>query len=384
MCGRHGNESPPALPARRASAEGAQRNGSPSENYSLIPNPYYLTIARPPFARYTVGATVINFWDTLRTLPVRDILWACFDIVVVAYLLYRLIILAKGRRAWQIILGIGVFFAFLIVSEKLGMITLNYVLRQVTPLGPVAVVILLYPELRDILERLGRLDFWGAPIHVTPREDVSLTIEKVVRTAVVLSGTKTGALMVLERETGLDDIITTGTPLDCEVSQALLGTLFYEGTPLHDGAVIIRGNRIAAAGCRLPTTESPNVGANVHMRHRAAIGMSENSDAITVVVSEERGTISLTLNGKLIPGLSETVLRQRLQEAFGIAAPKKTMLTTALHLPDNLPFGRRRTVKLAPHSRAEGGEASGGSTKSVTTAAASATAVKAPEGQSAP
>ncbi len=289
-----------------------------------------------------------NFWYTLQTLPYLAILRAAFDILIVAYLLYRLILLAKGRRAWQIILGIGVFFAILILSEKLGLIELNYLLKQITPLGPVAIVILLYPELRDILERLGRLDFWGAPIHVTPREDVSLTIEKIVRTAVVLSGTKTGALIVMERETGLDDIILTGTPLDCEVSQELLGTIFYEGTPLHDGAVIIRGNRIAAAGCRLPTTESSNVSSHVHMRHRAAIGMSENSDAITVVVSEERGTISIAANGKLVRGLSETELRRRLQEGFGIAAPKKNAFTTALHLPDNLPFGRKRTTKITP------------------------------------
>ncbi|MBC7805390.1 MAG: TIGR00159 family protein [Akkermansiaceae bacterium] len=305
---------------------------------------------------------VTNFWHILQTLPYLAILRAGFDITLVAYLLYRLILLAKGRRAWQIILGIGVFFAFLIASEKLGLIELNWLLTQVTPLGPVAIVILLYPELRDILEKLGRLDFWGAPIHVTAREDVSLTVEKVVRAAVVLSGTKTGALIVLERETGLDDIIITGTPLDCEVSQPLLSTIFYDGTPLHDGAAIIRGNRIAAAGCRLPTTESPNVGTNVHMRHRAAIGMSENSDAITVVVSEERGTISLTSNGKLVPGLSEATLRQRLQEAFGIAAPKKTILTSALHLPENLPFGRRKTVKISP-PKGDGTETSVGPSK---------------------
>lgn len=296
---------------------------------------------------------VTTLWHTLQTLPYGALFWAAVDVLVVAYLLYRLILLAKGRRAWQIILGIGVFFAFLIASEKLGMVTLNYLLKQVTPLGPVAIVILLYPELRDILERLGRLDFWGAPIHVTPREDVSLTIEKVVRAAVVLSGTKTGALIVLERETGLDDIITTGTPLDCEVSQPLLGTIFYEGTPLHDGAVIIRGNRIAAAGCRLPTTESPNVETNVHMRHRAALGMSDNSDALTVVVSEERGTISLTSNGKMVSGLSEVKLRQRLQEGFGIAAPKKTMLTTALQLPENLTFGRRNRARAKTLNNSE-------------------------------
>ncbi len=293
------------------------------------------------------------FWHTLKTLPYLAYLRAGVDILVVAYLLYRLILLAKGRRAWQIIIGIGVFFAFLIASEKLGLLTLNWVLRQVTPLGPVAVVILLYPELRDILERLGRLDFWGAPIHVTPREDVSMTIEKVIRTAVVLSGLKTGALIVLERETGLDDILTTGTTMDCEVSQELLGTIFYDGTPLHDGAVIIRGNRIAAAGCRLPSSESINVHSNVHMRHRAAIGMSENSDAFTVVVSEESGTISVAANGKLARGLNEAKLRQRLHEGFGISAPKKNAFTVALHLPDNMTFGRRKAARVPEAAAAQ-------------------------------
>ncbi|MBC8143698.1 MAG: TIGR00159 family protein, partial [Armatimonadetes bacterium] len=244
-------------------------------------------------ALYLQLSPVTNLWQTLQTLPYPAILRAGVDIALVAYLLYRLILLAKGRRAWQIIIGIGIFFVFVIASDYFGLILLNFLLKQVTPLGPVAIVILLYPELRDILERLGRLDFWGAPIHVTPREDVSLTIEKIVRTAVVLSGVKTGALIVMERETGLDDILATGTAMDCDVSQELLGTIFYNGTPLHDGAVIIRGNKIAGAGCRLPSSESPNVATTVHMRHRAAIGMSENSDAVIVVVSEESGTISI-------------------------------------------------------------------------------------------
>ena len=235
----------------------------------------------------------------------------------------------------------------MIGSDYFGLVTLNFLLKQVTPLGPVAIVILLYPELRDILERLGRLDFWGAPIHVTPREDVSLTIEKIVRTAVVLGGVKTGALIVMERETGLDDILATGTEMDCDVSQELLGTIFYNGTPLHDGAVIIRGNKIAAAGCRLPSSESPNVATTVHMRHRAAIGMSENSDALIVVVSEESGTISIATGGKLIRGLNDKTLRQRLQEAFGIAVPKPNTFTAALHLPE-LPFGRRKKARKDP------------------------------------
>lgn len=292
-----------------------------------------------------------HFLQILRATDYLALLRKGADILVVAYLLYRLILLAKGRRAWQILIGIGVFFLFLGGSQLLGLVTLNWILKQVTPLGPVAIVILLYPELREVLERLGRLDFWGAQIHVTPREDMSLTLEKVIRTAVVLGGLKTGALMVLERETGLDDILATGTKLDAEVSQELLGTIFYSGTPLHDGAVVIRGSRIAAAECRLPSSESANIGTNVHMRHRAAIGLSENSDALIVVVSEESGTISVAAGGKLIRGLNEAELRRRLQEGFGIAAPKRNGFTAALTLPATLPFGRRRPSKAAANSK---------------------------------
>jgi diadenylate cyclase len=231
--------------------------------------------------------------------------------------LYRLILLAKGRRAWQILIGLGVFFLLVLASQYLGLVTLNWLLRQVTPLGPVAIVILFYPELRDLLERLGRIDFWGAPIHAVHRENMVETIEEVVRAAMLLSPRKTGALIVMERETGLDDVVATGTVLDAEVSAELLTTIFYVGTPLHDGAVILRGSRLVAAGCTLPLSDSPNIASNVHMRHRAAIGASENSDAVVIIVSEETGTVSLAIRGKLIRGLKNDTLRTKLLEAFG-------------------------------------------------------------------
>lgn len=260
-----------------------------------------------------------DFFHLFRTTDYGQIFRAVVDIAVVAYVIYRLILLARPTRAWQILLGLLVFFLLLYGSDWAGLVTLNWVLRQVTPLGPVAIVILLYPELRDVLERLGRLDFWGAPLHaVTHRgEDVTKTVEEVVRTAVLLSPRKTGALIVLERTTGLSDIAETGTPLDAEVSSELLATLFFNGTPLHDGAVIIRGGRLVAAGCTLPLSDSPNIASNVHTRHRAAIGISEHTDAIVVVVSEETGTISLAIGGKLIRGLKDDTLRTRLMEALG-------------------------------------------------------------------
>ena len=254
---------------------------------------------------------------TLRALDYGQLFRAVLDVSVVAYVLYRLILLAKGRRAWQILIGLGVFFLLVIASQLLGLVTLNWLLRQVTPLGPVAIVILFYPELRELLERLGRIDFWGAPIHVIHRENMVETIEELVRTAMLLSPRKTGALIVMERETGLDDIVATGTVLDAEVTAGLLTTIFYVGTPLHDGAVILRGRRLVAAGCTLPLSDSPNIATNVHMRHRAAIGASENSDAVVIIVSEETGTISLAIRGKLIRGLKNDTLRTKLLEAFG-------------------------------------------------------------------
>jgi len=256
----------------------------------------------------------INFF---RRIDYAADLRAIVDVAIVAYVIYRLILLAKGRRAWQILIGLSIFFVLLYASDAAGLVTLNWMLRQVTPLGPVAIVILLYPELRDVLEGLGRLNFWGAPLHVVNREDMTATIEEIVRATTLLAPRKVGALIVMERETGLSDIADKGTLMDAQVSSELLLTLFHVGTPLHDGAVIVRGQRIVAAGCTLPLSDAPNIATNVHMRHRAALGVSEHSDAVVVVVSEERGTISLAIDGKLIPGLKDDTLRNRLLDAFG-------------------------------------------------------------------
>lgn len=243
---------------------------------------------------------------------------AIVDIFVVWYVLYRVILLAKGRRAWPILIGLGIFFLLLLMSERIGLATLAWILRQFVPLGPVAIVILFYPELRDVLERLGRWEFWGgnyAPTRTTESMD---TIENVVAAASLLSVRKTGAIIMIARETPLEDVASTGTRLDSNVTSALLNTIFEPGTPLHDGAVIIYRGRILAAGCTLQISDTPNIGANVHMRHRAAIGASEQSDAIVVVVSEETGTISMADSGRLIRGLSSDTLRTRLMERLGL------------------------------------------------------------------
>jgi diadenylate cyclase len=180
----------------------------------------------------------------------------------------------------------------------------------------VALVILFYPELRYALEELGRVQFWRNRLTILPREDLNRVVNGIVQVATNLSARHMGALMVIERETGLDDLIATGTRVDGEVSSELLETLFHRGTLLHDGAVIVRGDRIIAAGCLLPLTDSPGVSPSIHTRHRAAIGVSERSDALVVVVSEETGAISLSYEGKLVRGLKAETLRGRLLSAL--------------------------------------------------------------------
>lgn len=249
-----------------------------------------------------------HLWDVLRGFDYR----VAVDILAVSWLIYRLLLLAKGTRAWQIIGGLMILLVAVAVSGMLGLTTLNWLLRQTFPLGPVALVILFLPELRHALEEFGRPGFWGRSFGLVGREQMAEMIDEVVAAVASLSVKRVGALIVFERDGGLDDIVATGTPLNADVSARLLGTIFYNGTPLHDGAVIIRHGKIVAAGATLPLTSSPRVDATVHTRHKAALGMSEESDAVVVVVSEETGTVSLAVGGKLIRGLSEDTLRERL------------------------------------------------------------------------
>lgn len=239
------------------------------------------------------------------------------DVLIVWYLIYRLMMLAKGTRAWQIVTGLLVLLAFLAFSSWAQLSALTWILKQMFVLGPLAIVILFYPELRHTLEEVGRLGFWGKGFVGLDRENLSQMVGELVRTADQLSDKKIGALIVLERETGLSDIIETGTMVNADVNAELLTTIFYPGSPLHDGAVVIRRNRIVAAGCTLPLSESRDIAAQqVHTRHKAALGISEQSDALVLVVSEETGIVSLMLAGKMRRGRRADVLRQDLLGAF--------------------------------------------------------------------
>jgi len=241
------------------------------------------------------------------------------DVLAIAWLVYRLLLLAKGTRALQIIGGLLIFFAAVFVTDWLNLFGLNWLLRTTFAFGPVALVILFFPELRHTLEEFGRLGFWTRSFGLTSQETVGEMVDHVVRAVNTMSVKRVGALIVLERETKLEDIISNGTAINAQTSSELIGTIFHPGSPLHDGAVVIRGNTLVAAGCTLPLTEASKLDVAVHTRHKAALGMSEESDAVVVVVSEETGTISIAVEGRLVRGFTEDSLRERLRKLLDVS-----------------------------------------------------------------
>jgi len=242
------------------------------------------------------------------------VLSTIIDILLVAAAVYWLIMLCKRTRAWLIFWGIVIFLALVRLTDVLQLHTMNYLLGSFMTLLPVAIVILFYPELRHTLENMGRVADWGVSLDFNAKEDPTSLIHLVVQAACSMSARRIGALIVIERENKLDDTVATGTKLGAIVSEELIGSIFNPGGPLHDGAVIIRGNRIIAAGCTLPLSESTHVGTMIHTRHKAALGVAEETDAAVVVVSEETGTISLALEGKLYRELNQETLTQWLRQ----------------------------------------------------------------------
>jgi len=260
----------------------------------------------------------LSAWQKdLESAGWTTVLSTILDIFLVAFVVYYLIMLSKRTRAWYIIWGLLIFFLLVFVTDRLQLHVLNYLLEKFVPLGPVAIVILFFPEIRQWLESMGRVAGWGRGLSSMAKEDVTVLIEVIVGSVVRMSEQKIGALIVIEREGALYDIASTGTRLDATVSEELIGSIFNPGGPLHDGAIIVRGTRIIAAGCTLPLSESAHVGTMIHTRHKAALGVAEESDAAVVVVSEETGTISLALEGKLHRGLDQETLTHWLRVISG-------------------------------------------------------------------
>jgi diadenylate cyclase len=245
--------------------------------------------------------------EFLTDISVKDII----DILIVSYVIYKLILLIRGTRAIQLLKGIFVVLLTWALSFAFNLNTVQWMVRQLFNYGVLALIIIFQPELRRALEQLGRGKLFS---RTTVDEDINRQIGEVLKALNYLAKRKIGALIVFERETGLNDFVESGISIDSKLSSELLINIFIPNTPLHDGAVILRQGRVMAAGCYLPLSENPFISKELGTRHRAAIGMGEVSDAISVVVSEETGQISLAFNGQVVRAIGEEALISKLYE----------------------------------------------------------------------
>ena len=245
--------------------------------------------------------------------------WDAIDILVVAVVLYRVFVVFKETRAVQMLLGLGALLAASFFAHRFELYGTSWILDNFWSFWVLALIVLFQPELRRALAQVGHNPFFGV-VTRADREQQSHTLGEVAKAAESLAGKRIGGLMVLERATGLRNYIELGVPIDALVSADLLESLFLPYSPLHDGAVFIRGGRIAAAGGFLPLSRNAELGRAMGTRHRAALGLSEETDAIVLVVSEETGRISLAVEGRMESPLDSDALRRRLAELFSLEA----------------------------------------------------------------
>jgi diadenylate cyclase len=259
-----------------------------------------------------------QFWlpslDYLKAI-LKFNLSSVIDILIVAFLMYRLMLVIKGTRAVQLIKGLAVLLVITAFASLFNLYTINWLLGKALTALVVALPVVFQPELRRALEKLGRGRFLNHTTLTTYGDiDQAKVVAEITRSVTVLSKNRMGALIIIERETGLEEHIDNGVKIDGLVTTEFLVNIFVPKTPLHDGAVIIRGDRVAAAACFLPLSENPHLSSDLGTRHRAGIGITEHSDAVAVIVSEETGYVSLAVEGILNRHLDEAELSKRLSE----------------------------------------------------------------------
>jgi diadenylate cyclase len=254
---------------------------------------------------------LLQIQGIISTISLLDLL----DMVIVAFVLYKLYVMIRDTRAVALLKGLIVLLIATVISKWLGLNVINWLLNKTMTVVFVALPIVFQPELRRALEQLGRGNLFKKSVFLDEQEQESL-LDELGKAVAVLAKNKIGALIVLERETGLSDYIETGIKVDGLVSNEFLINIFIPNTPMHDGAAILRGSRIMAAGCLLPLTEDRSLNKELGTRHRAAIGITEQSDAAVVVVSEETGIISLARGGRLVRDLDAESLKEKIRPLF--------------------------------------------------------------------
>ena len=241
--------------------------------------------------------------------------WDLLDVALVSILIYELLLLIRGTRAMQMALSGGFLIALFFISQWLDLETVNWVIRNLATYVVFAIIVLFQADIRRALAHFGRAQFFKYFERASSDDE---TVEELVVAATTLAARRIGAIVVIERQIGLRNYIEGGIPLDATVTYDLLTSIFQPNSPLHDGAVIVQGNRIAAAACFLPLSVNPRVSRELGTRHRAALGLTEENDAVAIVVSEESGAISLAMGGSLERGVEGAMLRRRLETLLNI------------------------------------------------------------------
>ncbi len=246
----------------------------------------------------------------ISNISVFDII----DILIIAFIIYKGVKFLAESRGGQLVKGLLILFGGYLLSRWFGLVSVNWLLTEVMDWGVIALAVIFQPELRRALERIGRskIGQLGIAGKVENEESIKASIDSICMAAQSMHDQRIGALIVFERTTSLGDIVNTGTTINAESSAQMVGNIFYPKSPLHDGALIVRNGKLFAAGCILPLTSNPNISPQLGTRHRAAIGMSEVSDAVIIVVSEETGKISLVQNGTIERGYDQIRLREEL------------------------------------------------------------------------
>ncbi len=259
-------------------------------------------------AIYSFGNEIMFAISSLR-------IWDVIDIAIIAFAVYKGLTFFRESRAGQLIKGFGILIALYALANWLSLYVLRWVLSVVVNSALIILVVVFHPEIRRLLERVGSSKLTGT-LFANADNNIRDCLDCLSRSAGIMSKSKTGALVVIERKTSLSEVASTGTIIDAQASVSIIDNIFFPKSPLHDGALIIRDGRLYAAGCILPLTQSQELSSNLGTRHRAAVGMSENSDAVVVIVSEETGTISVAIDGKLKSGYTVSSLKTELFELF--------------------------------------------------------------------